>query len=302
MKKRGIILLMICLCLIGCQTKEKSNITVYRLSRYYDWFLNADFYQNIIHYENEDVIDIDRKYGENIYIKGDDLFIEADEKQAQAFLEKNQQFMTEVIQQLNDLETSVNINEDYSQLTITMSQDFLQDIFSKKNFDYSGHLLGLMTMVNTQRIFITKDSDIPVDVQIINKQSGYQVSKAFFPYESLEMTTEDWQKSQSQNVETTSSKKGYSRILMKVVDKTENQIFFEPLDHQLYPDTKLCLCLDSVYSEDVYLPYQMNEQDTFYLELDGMYALHEDGDHIQDIAPLSIIPSQYLSEETLQKD
>ena len=54
--------------------------------------------------------------------------------------------------------------------------------------------------------------------------------------------------------------------------------------------------------EDVYLPYQMNEQDTFYLELDGMYALHEDGDHIQDIAPLSIIPSQYLSEETLQKD
>ena len=29
---------------------------------------------------------------------------------------------------------------------------------------------------------------------------------------------------------------------------------------------------------------------------------HEDGDHIQDIAPLSIIPSQYLSEETLQKD
>ena len=85
MKKRGIILLMICLCLIGCQTKEKSNITVYRLSRYYDWFLNADFYQNIIHYENEDVIDIDRQYGENIYIKDDDLFIEADEKQAKAF-------------------------------------------------------------------------------------------------------------------------------------------------------------------------------------------------------------------------
>ena len=135
MKKRGIILLMICLCLIGCQTKEKSNITVYRLSRYYDWFLNADFYQNIIHYENEDVIDIDRKYGENIYIKDDNLFIEADEKQAKAFLEKNLQFMTEVIQQLNDLETSVEINEDYSQLTITMSQDFLQDIFSKKNFD-----------------------------------------------------------------------------------------------------------------------------------------------------------------------
>ena len=65
----------------------------------------------------------------------------------------------------------------------------LQDIFSKKNFDYSGHLLGLMTMVNTQRIFITKDSDIPIDVQIINKQSGYQVSKAFFPYESSELFT-----------------------------------------------------------------------------------------------------------------
>ncbi len=68
--------------------------------------------------------------------------------------------MTEVIQQFNDLETSVKINEDYSQLTITMSQDFMRDIFSKKNFDYSGHLLGLITMVNTERIFITKDSDI----------------------------------------------------------------------------------------------------------------------------------------------
>ena len=61
-------------------------------------------------------------------------------------------------------------------------------------------------------------------------------------------------------------------------------------------DESLCLCLDSVYAEDVTLPYHIEVGDVFVLRVNGYYAMHEDGDDIPDIAPVAIIPEQYYDE------
>lgn len=56
------------------------------------------------------------------------------------------------------------------------------------------------------------------------------------------------------------------------------------------------MCLDSVYGEDVFIPYQLSKGDQVYLTLNGNYALHDDGDEIPDIAPMAIIPVQYIDD------
>ena len=42
--------------------------------------------------------------------------------------------------------------------------------------------------------------------------------------------------------------------------------------------------------------YQLSKGDQVYLTLNGNYALHDDGDEIPDIAPMAIIPVQYIDD------
>ena len=44
------------------------------------------------------------------------------------------------------------------------------------------------------------------------------------------------------------------------------------------------------------MPYQLSKGDQVYLTLNGNYALHDDGDEIPDIAPMAIIPVQYIDD------
>ena len=144
----------------------------------------------------------------------------------------------------------------------------------------------------------TGDCDSAVEIHIINLDSDYQVAEAIFPYESIQITSQDWLTSQQNDVTDSSKLEGYSRVLATVIEKNDNQIFFKPestsSDYQ--KDEKLCLCLDSVYGEDVFMPYQLSKGDQVYLTLNGNYALHDDGDEIPDIAPMAIIPVQYIDD------
>lgn len=79
--------------------------------------------------------------------------------------------------------------------------------------------------------------------------------------------------------------------------ETDKIIFTPEKNGSFYTnDESLCLCLDSVYADEVNLPYHIEKGDVFVLRVDGTYALHEDGDDIPDIAPAAMIPEKYYAE------
>mgnify|MGYP000287887132 FL=1 len=91
---------------------------------------------------------------------------------------------------------------------------------------------------------------------------------------------------------------GYIDMKMIVEQVDSDKIIFAPQEKDSFysNDESLCLCLDSVYADDIKLPHQIEEGDVFVLRLDGSYALHEDGDDIPDIAPVAMIPEKYYEE------
>ena len=58
------------------------------------------------------------------------------------------------------------------------------------------------------------------EVEIINADSGFVVNKGLFPYESINMTYEDWQTSQSEDVTSSSELEGYDRIKATITEIT----------------------------------------------------------------------------------
>ena len=89
---------------------------------------------------------------------------------------------------------------------------------------------------------------------------------------------------------------GYSYVLATVAEVSDQKIIFEPDGESgMYQaDPQLCLCLDSNYADDVHLPYGLEAGDKVYLALDGLYAIHEDGDDIPDIWPAALVPEEYF--------
>lgn len=148
------------------------------------------------------------------------------------------------------------------------------------------------------RILTTKDSDIGIAVTLVNAASGHTLSNAYYPYQAVTFSQEDWETSQQQDVVTPSARKSYSTLSATVDAIDEQRIIFSLAQARtLYPqDATVELCLDSVYADDVYIPYQLQKEDALVLEVDGRYALHEDGDAIPDIAPISIIPKRYVDD------
>lgn len=234
-------------------------MTLYRFADYYSWFLGQEYYQDVMSYRNNDkTIEINSKYGNSAY--------------------------------------RMEVNEDYSTITIQISDKHFQDVLIKQTFEYGGNLLGVISIVNANRVLVTKDCNSAVDIHIVNANSQHQVAQVLFPYESIQITSQDWQRSLMEDVEISSQKEGYSRVLAQIVEINDQQILFRPLENNLYTDEQLCLCLESNYAKDVHLAHQFQKGDEVYLILNGKYALHDDGDNINDIAPLSIIPTQYINE------
>ena len=52
----------------------------------------------------------------------------------------------------------------------------------------------------------------------------------------------------------------------------------------------LCLCLDSVYAEELAIPNSLKSGDVMVLRVNGMYVLNDDGD---DIVPLTMVSLKY---------
>ena len=307
MIKKGISIMIIsCLLILitGCQSQDGSqqaNLTEYRFTGYYDWFLGKEEYEDFMTYfSNDQSLKIDSQYGEKIYRDGEYLIIEATDEQKQALINQNKQLIEQATQEFMKMgeDYQMDYSDDYSSMTIWIDQEHFVDIFSSETFQVGGNMLGIISLVTASRVLTTGDCDSAVKIHIINLDSDYQVAEAIFPYESIQITSQDWLTSQQNDVTDSSKLEGYSRVLATVIEKNDNQIFFKPestsSDYQ--KDEKLCLCLDSVYGEDVFMPYQLSKGDQVYLTLNGNYALHDDGDEIPDIAPMAIIPVQYIDD------
>ena len=157
-------------------------------------------------------------------------------------------------------------------------------------------MLGITSMILSNQVLLTGDCNAAVDLEVINTDSGHKVADAVFPYESLSITDKDWTASQTADVDKPSSMEGYSYVLATVAEVSDQKIIFEPDGESgMYQDDpQLCLCLDSNYADDVHLPYGLEAGDKVYLALDGLYAIHEDGDDIPDIWPIALVPEEYF--------
>lgn len=219
MIKKGISIMIIsCLLILitGCQSQDGSqqaNLTEYRFAGYYDWFLGKEEYEDFMTYvSNDQSLKIDSQYGEKIYRDGEYLIIEATDEQKQALINQNKQLIEQATQEFMKMgeDYQMDYSDDYSSMTIWIDQEHFVDIFSSEAFEVGGNMLGIISLVTASRVLTTGDCDSAVKIHIINLDSDYQVAEAIFPYESIQITSQDWLTSQQNNVTDSSKLEGYS--------------------------------------------------------------------------------------------
>ena len=303
MRKISIIILTFLIILCGCSSNDKEekidDVKEYRFADYYSWFLGKEYYEDLMSYQSSDdqTIEIGKEYGEKAYLDGEYLIVEASDQQKNALVAQNDKLLQQAIDEFSSIEKGldVKVSDDYKTLSINMNKNGIQDVFSGNAYDTGINILGIISLVNANRVLQTGDSNACVEVVMQNLNSGNIVSKALFPYESIILTDKDWKKSEKEAVNISSKYEGYTRIETTIEEITEDKIIFQPSSEQkLYNDERLELCLDSVYAEGVYIPYGLTKGDQVSIMVNGKYALHDDGNDIPDIAPIFIIPSQYL--------
>lgn len=291
-------LLAVTLLTSGCQ-QENPQVSVYRFNDDAQWFLGQPSYENILTYDaQEHTIAIDETYGERAYLDGDALVIEASDAQAQALIEQNERLLKEAAQALADWDErySVRYDEDYASLAICIDERYFTDIFSKESFALGGDLFGVVNIALANRILTCRDNDIGIAVTIENCATHHQVSNAYYPYQSVSVSSQDWLTSKTQDVQQPHSRQGYVQVSACIDEIDDTHILFSLQEPRtLYEeDAQLELCLSSVYADDLYLSDQLAKGDEVLLEVNGLYAIHEDGNDIADIAPISIIPVRCL--------
>ncbi len=299
--------LLTSLCILmfsGCQNAQ-TETTTYRFSSFYKWFLGQPSYESILSYEGDDAYTIDQKYGEEVSIEGDYLLLQATDEQRDALIDQNEKLLQEVIESSSFLNSDlVSYDGNYQTVRIYLEEDAVEQFTSFEHFlssssiNFGSDLFGILNIALANRILLTADSDVGLSVEVINQKSDHLLTKAYYPYQQVSITDQDWQTSKEQDVLVSFEKTDYQTITATIEKIEDHRIIFTlPDERELYlEDEEVELCLDSVYAEDVYLAYQLKEGDSVILEVDGLYALHEDGDAIADIAPLSIIPIQYAEE------
>ena len=303
MRKISIMILTFLIILCGCSSNDKEekidDVKEYRFADYYSWFLGKEYYEDLMSYQSSDdqTIEIGKEYGEKVYLDGEYLIVEASDQQKNALVAQNDKLLQQAIDEFSSIEKGldVKVSDDYKTLSINMNKNGIQDVFSGNAYDTGINILGIISLVNANRVLQTGDSNACVEVVMQNLNSGNIVSKALFPYESIILTDKNWKKSEKEDVNISSKYEGYTRIETTIEEITEDKIIFQPSSEQkLYNDERLELCLDSVYAEGVYIPYGLTKGDQVSIMVNGKYALHDDGNDIPDIAPIFIIPSQYL--------
>ena len=296
--RHGIIRICVVLLFIlsGCQQEQSSEYILPIGSQY---FLGKTSYASVKEHDT-DSFNLDKTYANEVTIEYDYLIIEANTTQVQNLINNNQKLMEEITQEfeaIND-QLSVEWSEDYASVIFDVNSDILFSDNPMEALENTGHTFWINYILQVNRILLTGDSDIAVNVTYQNADSGHILSQGMFPYESLTITQDDWELSNSQDVLLSSEYEGYVDLKMTVKEVDSDKIIFTPQDNDTFymDDASLCLCLDSVYAEDVTLPYHVEAGDVFVLRVNGYYAMHEDGDDIPDIAPVTIIPEQYYVE------
>ena len=288
-------LVVICLCLLfavsGCQ-KEESEEYILPLSSQY--FLGKLSYDEIKD-NNSDTF----PYAESVEVDGDFLIIEVTPSQVDNIIENNLKLMEEIETEflaIND-DFSIRWSEDYSTVEFNVNYEGIITDDVMETLGNLSHSYWINSILLTNRILVSKDSDIAITVIYKNADSGHIIAKALFPYETISMTDEDFKLSESQDVLMSSEYLDYFDMQMIVKEVSDDKIIFTPQDNDSFyiDDKALSLCLDSVYAEDVTLPYKVEVGDVYIVRVNGNYALHDDGDDIPDIAPVAIIPEDYYA-------
>lgn len=289
-------LVAICLCLSfvvsGCQ-KEESKEYVLPLSSKY--FLGKSSYDEIKD-SNSDSF----PYAESVEVDGDFLIIEATPSQVDNIIDNNLKLMEEIKTEFLAIDDDFFItwSEDYSTVEFNVNYEGIMTGDVMETLGNLSHSYWINNILLTNRILMSKDSDIAIDTIYKNADSGHIIAKALFPYETISMTDEDIKLSESQDVLMSSEYLDYIDMPMVVKEVSEDKIIFTPQDNDSFyiDDEALSLCLDSIYAEDVTLPYIVEVGDVYIVRVNGYYALHDDGDYIPDIAPVAIIPEAYYNE------
>lgn len=291
-----VIAMSILLSLSACGSREEP--TEYRFANYYKYFLGQPYYENIIKAQEPDTITIDKKYGDNAYFEGDYFIVQANDEQRDALIQQNEKLLEQAGIELKAMKEDydVNVSEDFSLVEFYLDDTYFSNVFSEGAFELGGNLLSIISIVLSNRVLLTGDCDVCIDVSIINLNSQHIVADALFPYEKITIRDTDWTNSETSDVELSSAYEGYTMMDAVIKSIDEQKIVFAPIaTFSLYPeDQQLELCFDSVYADEVYFPYDLEVDMEVQLLLDGMYALHEDGDAIPDIAPAAMIPKKYV--------
>lgn len=294
----------------GCGNEDvkgvKDEIKEYRLSALSAWFLGKAEYQDAVDYAlygDKDSVEISGEYASKAYRDGDHIILEATDKQRDALVEQNRKLMEQAIDDIKTYDefvvSAVEYDAEQSSVAFYLSIDDFKKTFSKPGIKFTGNMMGIVSIALADRILLTGDCNAAVYVDVINSESGHKITSAIFPYESVDISEKDFTVSKNKDVAWPSDKQGYSYMKATAAEVNERQIMFEPAEGgELYKDDGLlCLCLDSVYADEVELPYGFEDGDEVYLIVDGLYAIHEDGDDIPDIAPLAMIPAEYMKEK-----
>lgn len=306
--RKAIILLLICAVAAAASGCAKGNVTgnggdqteEYRFAGYYNWFLGQEEYKDALSFfiDNDDNLHISDQFASQVYRDGEYLILEATGQQRDALVEQNRKLLDQAIEEIcmRDDTADVEYAQDWSSVTFHLNIENFEEAFSAAGLGLMGDMLGITSMILSNQVLLTGDCNAAVDLEVINTESGHKVADAVFPYESLSITDKDWTASQTADVDKPSSMEGYSYVLATVAEVSDQKIIFEPdgASGMYQDDPQLCLCLDSNYADDVHLPYGLEAGDKVYLALDGLYAIHEDGDDIPDIWPIALVPEEYF--------
>ncbi len=302
MKRWTIVLcLLAVLALSGCQKKEE--ITEYRLPEGAQWIIGQGSYADILKDRDERVSavsELDPAYGVSAVLEDGCLILSATEDQRQNVIAHNTELAREAAQAFGELSHlhSVEWSEDFSTVTCRLYYPDCIGADMKETAENMVPLSIISYILHLNRILTTGDCDAPIKLTLKNGKSGYICAAGLMPYEGAETSDKDWERSMTEDVLQSERLEGYQDLRMELSEIDGEKLIFTPLERNGFyqNDEKLCLCMDSVYGEEVTLPYYIEVGDVFVLRVDGGYALHEDGDNIPDLAPRAMIPEKYYSE------
>ena len=295
MKKinRMVLVGLVLLLVSACQTSQP--LTEYRFGGYFAWVaknvLNIDIGQDI------DPQEIDPIYGQSIQVDQKTCLLRASDTQRDALVARNEEVSAQIEAELKAKldHFSSQVSADYKEATLYLPSNLFAD--PEYTLRITGDLYSLIGIWQTNRVLITADDNECIQVKLVNAQSGYQISQACFPYESISCDEKDMQTSEKQDVFVSSKLTDYAYVEMTIEDCNEQMIVLVPsANEQGYyaEDERLAICLDSVYAEDLYLPFDLKKGDQVVVQVNGKYAIHDDKDDIADIAPLCLIPLDYF--------